>query len=76
MCAPVAACALSADGRCLWAAAGNGFILRYEYRRPQPEQVKVGLWMLRRRLLTAFFLAGDRLQARGVCLKHGMLDGF
>lgn len=42
VCAPVAACALSTDGRCLWAAVGNGFILRYEYTKPLADQVPRG----------------------------------
>lgn len=33
---PVLACALSDDCRHLLAAIGNGYVFRYEYRRPKP----------------------------------------
>ena len=33
---PVLACALSVDCRHLLAAVGNGYVFRYEYRKPKP----------------------------------------
>ena len=33
---PVLACALSDDCRHLLAAIGNGYVFRYEYRKPKP----------------------------------------
>ena len=36
MTGPVLACALSDDCRHLLAAVGNGYVFRYEYRKPKP----------------------------------------
>lgn len=39
MTGPVLACALSDDCRHLLAAIGNGYVFRYEYRRPKVSAV-------------------------------------